>query len=99
MTKENLTITVQGWFYGSKFNDEEDVWAFEEDRSKICFATIIIKESGMMERINIECNNTLLEDEINLILDKKVTFKNVQIKDDIYNCNYLYIAESFDIKG
>ena len=92
MKKQDFTITVQGWSYGSRFND--DICDYEEDKKIIIFQTIFINKDEIMEKIVIECSNLLnplSEKKLMDMLDKKVIFKNVKM------INNLYVAKSFKI--
>ncbi|MAD43157.1 MAG: hypothetical protein CL623_12305 [Arcobacter sp.] len=75
----DVTITMMGYSYGSRFNDDENVWAFEEDRSNFQIQMVKFDEKGKQEKNTIRVNVNLEEDELNKMVGKTYLFKNVNV--------------------
>ena len=75
----DVTITVMGHSYGSRFNDDPDVWTFEEDRSNFQIQMIKFDEKGKQEKNTIRVNVNLSEDELKKMKGKTYLFKNVNV--------------------
>lgn len=75
----DVTITMMGWSYGSRFNDDEDVWAFEEDRSNFQIQMVKFNDKLQQEKNTIRVNVNIAEDELEKMVGKTYKFENVNV--------------------
>ena len=75
----DVTITMTGYSYGSRFNDEADVWAFEEDRSNFQIQMAMFNDKGVQEKHTLRVNVNLSEAELLKMEGKTYKFENVNV--------------------